>query len=110
MRGREKANKNKKGGEKQFMRGFFSFFLEPSLRLCSQLGMDEHVCWMMELLRPGGGCSPLVSGSDMKLWAAARGPTLPESRVDKDEAAAASAPAPATNAQTNGLDGLLISV
>ena len=91
------------------------FFLEPSLQLCSQLGMDERVCWMMELLGPGGGCSappPPVPGSDMKLWAAARGPALPESCVDKDEAAAALAPAPVTTHThtQNGLDGLLISV
>lgn len=42
--------------------------------LRSQPTIDERVCWMMELFSLRGGCSPPVSGSDMKPRAAAPGP------------------------------------
>lgn len=38
---------------------FFCFkFLKLSLLLCSQLRIDDRVCWMMELFSHDGGCIP----------------------------------------------------
>lgn len=95
---REGLSANEKRKREQLLFFFFFFFNSSShLLLCSQLRIDERVCWMMELFSPGGGgCSPCLW-----LWhetmGSGPGPTLPEHCVDKDEApTTALAPLPVT--------------
>lgn len=85
MRKRQKANEKRKREQFLCFKKKRRKFLEPSLLLCSQLRIDERVCWMMELFSLSGGCSPCVW-----LWHETMGssprPTLPEHCVDKDVA------------------------